>query len=127
MTKGKEEVARLVKKYGTNNPFELCEKLNINLNYSSLGSLKGFYRYSKRNHFIEINSTLTRAEQYVTCCHELGHYSMHQGVNNIFLSTTLMLPTKLEHEANRFALYMLLEYYGGYENIPSYLLEYLRS
>ncbi len=128
MLREKLEVVNLIKKYNTANPFELCDLLEIHLNYSHLGSLNGYYRYSKGYHFIEINSSLERVHQYATCAHELGHYILHQGQNSIFLSNTLMLPSKFEKQADTFALYLLLKYYNkSTENIPSRLLNIFRE
>lgn len=75
---------------------------------------------------MEINNALEREDQYVTCAHELGHFILHQGLNGIFLSTTLMLPNKYEIQADKFALHLLLEHYDCYEDIPDRLLKYIR-
>ncbi len=107
----KEQIKKLIEEYKTVNPFELCEKLDINVMYVPLGALKGFYRVSGEVHFITINKDLELKEQYFTCAHELGHYFLHQESNTIFLSTTLMLPSKLEIQANKFAHILLSEYY----------------
>lgn len=123
MVREKQEVINLIKKYNTANPFELCDLLGVHLNYSPLGSLNGYYRCSEGYHFIQINSNLDRMHQYATCAHELGHYILHQGQNGLFLSTTLILTDKLEKQADRFALYLLLKYYDkSIENIPIRLL-----
>lgn len=128
MIREKQEVIKLIRQYNTSNPFELCELLGINVNYNPLGSLNGYYRYSSGYHFIEINSNLNRAHQYATCAHELGHYILHQGQNGLFLSSTLMLRGKLEKQADRFALYLLLKYYDNLtENIPLRLLNVFKG
>lgn len=127
MTREQAAVFDLLKKYKTSNPFELCEILKIKVNYSYLKTLRGFYRYSSRNHFIEINYDLEHAEKYLTCAHELGHYILHQGLNGIFLSTTLMLPNKYEIQADRFAGYLLLEYYKSVNEIPDRYLKLMDS
>lgn len=128
LVREKQEVIKLIKQYNTSNPFELCDLLGINVNYNPLGSLNGYYRYSNGYHFIEINSNLERIHQYATCAHELGHYILHQGQNGLFLSTTLMLTGKLEKQADRFALYLLLKYYDkSTENIPLRLLNVFKG
>lgn len=128
MIREKQEVIKLITQYNTSNPFELCDLLGIHLNYSPLGSLNGYYRHSNGYHFIEINSNLGRVHQYATCAHELGHYILHQGQNGLFLSSTLMLTGKLEKQADRFALYLLLKYYDkSTENIPLRLLNVFKG
>lgn len=128
MIREKQEVIKLIRQYNTSNPFELCELLGINVNYNPLGSLNGYYRYSSEYHFIEINSNLNRTHQYATCAHELGHCILHQGQNGLFLSSTLMLTGKLEKQADRFALYLLLKYYdNSTENIPIRLLNVFKG
>ena len=46
---------KLVKKYDTRDPFQLCEAMGIQEFYADLGSLKGMYKYFKRNRFVAIN------------------------------------------------------------------------
>lgn len=135
LSKEKYIVDKLVKKYNTCNPFEICEKRNINVLYCDLGKLRGLYRYSKRNKFITINSNLPEIERMNVCAHELGHEILHSGHNRIFLNSTFILPSKFENQANRFAAYLLLKGYTDYfENmtisdiskITGIPLEYLR-
>lgn len=127
MHKEKEIVDKLIKKYKTANPFELCDKMNINVSYKQLGGLRGFYRYSKRNQFIDININLNDLNRIVACAHELGHSVIHPNTNRIFLNSTMFVTSKYECEANRFAAYLLLEYYEGVENIPFHYLELIRE
>ena len=127
MHKEREIVDKLIKKYKTANPFELCDKMNINVSYRQLGRLRGFYRYSRKNHFIDINIELDALNRIVACAHELGHSMIHPDMNRIFLNSTMFVTSKYECEANRFAAYLLLEYYSDPENIPSHYLELIRE
>lgn len=128
MHKEKKIVDKLIQKYKTANPFEICDKMNINVSYKQLGNLRGFYRYSKRNQFITLNINLNNLDKIVACAHELGHSIMHPDMNRIFLNSTMFVSSKYEHEANRFAAYLLLTYYGklGIENIPSHYLDLIK-
>ena len=67
-------IKKLAKKYGTTNPFELCELMGINVEKEPLGKLDGYYHYFNRT------------------------------INTLFLSmNTYMITTKYENEANLFA------------------------
>lgn len=111
MHKEKNIVDNLIKKYDTYDPFEICEKININLVYENLGNIRGYYRYSKRNKYITINSILPDYEKLNVCAHELGHAILHSEYNRIFLNSTFYLPSKFENQANRFAAYLILRGY----------------
>ena len=118
LNKEKFIVDKLVKKYNSYNPFEICEKMNINLIYADLGEIRGYYRYSKQNKFITINSILPDHEKLNVCAHELGHAVLHSEYNRIFLNSTFFLPSKFENQANRFAAYLILKGYADdIENI----------
>lgn len=118
LLKEKYIVEKLIAKYKTCNPFEICEKRNINVLYCDLGKLRGFYRYSKRNKLITINSNLPEIERMNVCAHELGHEILHSEHNRIFLNSTFILPSKFENQANRFAAYLLLEGFDdNFENM----------
>ena len=112
MHKEKIIVDKLVEKYNTYDPFEICEKININLIYADLGGVRGLYRYSKRNKIITINSILPDHEKLNVCAHELGHAVLHSEYNRIFLNSTFFLPSKFENQANRFAAYLILKGYA---------------
>ena len=44
-------VARDIKaKYNTSDPFELCRCMGVHVRYGDLGSLKGLYKYIKKNY-----------------------------------------------------------------------------
>ena len=111
-------VEDLVDKYDTNNPFEIASAENIhvfewNLNYEILG----FYKYVRRNQFIYINSNISENEKLFTCAHELGHSQLHDKINTPFLKrNTLMSVDKIEKEANRFAVELLIPDQAIYEH-----------
>ena len=49
-------VRNLIEKYGTKNPYKICEKLNINIIYTDLGSIKGYFQKVLRKKYIVINN-----------------------------------------------------------------------
>lgn len=106
----KEIVEDLVKKHGTNDPFEIAEAKNIYvLEHDLHDEIFGFYKYIRRNKFIYINSNLSKKDKIFTLSHELGHSEIHSRLNTPFLKRkTLFSIDKIETEANRFAVELLL-------------------
>ena len=95
----------LVLSYGTRDPFELVEKLDLFVDYEPLGnSVNGFY-YSKDDiKLIVLNSEMPRHIQRFTLCHELAHHILHANTNALLLS----VQNRQEYEADKFAMYLLL-------------------
>lgn len=106
----KEIVENLVKKHGTNDPFEIARAKNIYVIERDLHEeIFGFYKYIRRNKFIFLNSNLGSLDKVFTCAHELGHSEVHSRLNTPFLKRkTLISIDKIENEANRFAVELLL-------------------
>lgn len=100
----------LVHKYTSCDPFYLAAELNIIVNFEELGSVRGYYHKDLRQKFILLNSSLSEPQARFTCAHELGHAILHPNENTPFLrEATLFSVSKLENEANRFAIYLLLK------------------
>lgn len=97
----KETANSLAAKYGTRDPFRLCEALNIIVLFEPLGTVRGYYSKSHRFKVIHINQNLPEQKQLFTCAHELGHALMHPNACTPFLREHTLF--KLEVEANRFA------------------------
>lgn len=114
-------VKELIAKHGTNNPYEIAQAKNIYVfEHDMHEEIFGFYKYIRRNKFIYINSNLTAQDKFFTCCHELAHSEMHPRIDAPFLKRkTLFSVDKLENEANRFAIELLIPDDG--------LLEYLNQ
>lgn len=104
-----ELIKRLVKKYNTNNPFELAGVLGIHIRFMDLGEgTKGLYYRKLRRRFIVIHNELPLEWQRFVCAHELAHDRLHKGVNRFFLEeNSFFSPGKLERQANIFAVKLL--------------------
>lgn len=113
---------RVVRRYHTNNPFEICQAMNIPVQYGDIGLLNGFYHYYKRNRFIWINENLSKEEQRAVCAHELGHAVMHQKENRIFLNSSLYSTSRFEKEADMFSGYLLWND-RGFDDFEGYSIE----
>ncbi len=97
----------VINNFKTNNPFELCEKLDVTIRFKNYNpdGMKGYYTDVLGKKIIYLNSNFTEESQSILCAHELGHIILeHKGVNHFGSSDS-----KLEHEANLFALYLLFD------------------
>lgn len=104
-----KKVNKLIRKYGTNNPFEICENLGIWYYFLPLGKVKAHYIYSKRKKVFFINENLSELEKYFCAAHELGHALMHTKTNVYFNnSNTFFNSKKHEIEADFFAANLLI-------------------
>lgn len=100
---------QLISKYKTNNPQEIAQELGIIILSEPLGEINGYYNTAFRQKFIHINNTLVEAKQKFTIAHELGHALLHPKANTPFLrDNTLFSINKLEIEANKFAVDLLI-------------------
>lgn len=106
----KDKVKIIKRKYGTNDPFELCEMLGIWVYILPLGNVDGHYTYMKRKKVFFINENLSTIEQKFCCAHELGHALLHTKSNVYFNnSKTFFVQAKFESQANEFAAELLIE------------------
>ena len=102
-------VAYYIKLYNTRDPFKLADYLNIEVQEGNLGDLSGCYMYLKKHRCIFLNHNLDYAESKMVMAHELGHAIMHTRTNCCFMaSKTLLLTSKVEIQANKFAAELLI-------------------
>ena len=104
-------VANLIKKYGTDDPFQLAAEKNIQVLFGDLGGKFGNYLKYKRSKFIIIDDA--RTPEYMlpfVCAHELGHALCTPRANTQWLKTYTMSVNadRVEHAANKFAVELLL-------------------
>ncbi len=106
----KKIVTSYMRKLGTSNPFEIAEALHIEFAFGDLGTREGCYMYLKRHKCIFLNENLDEHEMNFVMAHELGHAILHPRENCYFIrNKTLMLDSKIEIEANKFAIELLLQ------------------
>ncbi|WP_428863717.1 ImmA/IrrE family metallo-endopeptidase [Clostridium sediminicola] len=104
-----KKVKQLMKKYGTNNPFELADELGMEVFTHPLGNIKGVYKLINRSKVIILNSDLDDYERVFVCAHELGHAIFHPKLNKYFIERyTLYSKDKYENQANLFTAELLL-------------------
>ena len=107
-----ELVTRIVKEYGTSDPFELCDALGINLMREPLGSLRGLFSYVADEPVVFVSPDLGREDSLMTCAHELGHFFLHSEIakeNCLKEFKTFNMKDKVESEANIFAAHLLID------------------
>jgi Zn-dependent peptidase ImmA (M78 family) len=106
----KKIVKKLIKEYGTNNPFELADCLKIRVIYEPLGNIRGFYQSCPKNKIIHLNNDLDEFEKMIVCSHELGHAVLHAKLNILFIErNTFYVKNKFELEANTFSSELLIQ------------------
>lgn len=112
-----QQAKKLMKTHGTNNPWRIATERNIVVLYEDLGKdIWGYYTCINRIPSIHVNNRLDEFSTIFAGAHELGHHMLHSGVNTPFLKkNTLFLVDKIELEASRFALHLLVG-----DNHPEY-------
>ena len=109
----KDTVSRLLENYGTLNPFELCECLNIKILKSDLGNeIKGFFQRTPQGYeLIHINSGIDEYEMKYICAHELGHAILHTSMSlGFFIENSMQVKNRYEIQADKFAAEILIDY-----------------
>lgn len=109
-----ETVDKLVKKYGTRDPYELCQYLGIKIHLINLEKkLKGFFFYQSRQKNIVIDSNVNAVLERILIAHELGHAILHTQIAMMkgFQEMEVLNRNNSveEDEANFFAAELLLE------------------
>ena len=99
----------LIKKHHTNCPFQIAREMGVVIRFEPMGNTLGYFSKYKRINFIHINQNLSEADRIFPCAHELGHVLQHPKENTPFLKkNTLFSISKIEREANEFAVELLL-------------------
>lgn len=109
-----QAVDRLVTKYGTRDPYDLCDAMHIVLYRKDMQKkLKGFFFYHSRQKSIVVDSNVNEILEKILVAHELGHAVLHKETammrgfqeQEVFEGTA----KPMEYEANLFAAELLLE------------------
>ena len=105
-------VEELERKFGTRDPYVLCDCLGIRIRRMDLKKkLKGFFFYQSRIPNIVIDSNVNEVLERILIAHELGHAVLHKEIAmmigfqemEVFDSTSIT-----ENEANLFSAELLL-------------------
>lgn len=108
------ETEPLARKYGTRDPFELLDSLNVVVEFSMAfpcEGLKGFCTIMNRTCYVVINAHLRSEEQRIVAGHEAGHIVVHADDLKIgmFRDSDIYTATgRMEREANTFAADFLI-------------------
>lgn len=113
MNKGEIQhvIQKLVKRYETNDPFQLCKYLGINIAYMPLGdTIVGYRTTMLRIPTIVLNENNTDTMMLLGCNHELGHHCCgHKGNTDFLMKNNLRYQTfGVEFEANTFMVGLIL-------------------
>lgn len=105
-------VSKLRKKYGTLDPFYLVNKLNIEVRYVQFGNNpKGMYTKIKGDPFIFLNKNIQHLpESKFVLAHELYHFLEHEENAGYYIQND-KARSRLETEANKFAIALLTDLY----------------
>lgn len=94
----------LAEKYGTSNPFIICEIMGITIEYTNLDKPLGDTVYLNKSPIILLSDKIQeKSKKYLICAHELGHVVLHNGIQNYYLINRTT-KRKMESEADRFAI-----------------------
>ncbi|GHU85703.1 ImmA/IrrE family metallo-endopeptidase [Clostridia bacterium] len=95
-----QSVEALVRKYETNDPWDLCEKLGIIVIITDLpDGVHGVYHRVGEQQIIFINKWVDTVQMKMICAHELGHAVLHENSN---MCMRLDSAIELEQEAEAF-------------------------
>jgi Zn-dependent peptidase ImmA (M78 family) len=105
----KKRAIRLSRLAHSIDPFDIASYLDITIIYEKLIGIHGYYTKRINTKQIHINEDLPSALQTFTCAHELGHAVLHPNSSTPFLrQNTLFSIDRLEREANKFAVELLI-------------------
>jgi Zn-dependent peptidase ImmA (M78 family) len=105
----KNLVSNFINIYKTNNVYEICSQLNINIYKSHLKDIKGYFLNISEGISIVVDYNLDEHEERCVIAHELGHVMLHRSSNICYLKNyTYSNTNKLENEANEFAAELLI-------------------
>lgn len=99
-------------RYHTADPFTIAEKLNVEVNWESLGKYPyGKTVYDKQAPIVILNQSIrNKPLRYFTMAHELGHVILQEGLVGYYTGNKFGYD-KLENEANEFATALLGQFY----------------
>lgn len=104
------KVKDLIKKYNTSNIKKLVDHLDISIEYQDFKAktLDSRLMIVDSKGYIFVRSDLDCAYENFLIAHELGHYVLHHDENISFNFLRRVYKTRLEREANEFAIRLLM-------------------
>lgn len=104
------KVKDLIKKYNTSNIKELVDHLDISIEYQDFKAktLDSRLMIVDSKGYIFVRNDLDCAYENFLIAHELGHYVLHYDENISFNFLRRVYKTRLEREANEFAIRLLM-------------------
>ncbi len=104
------KVKDLIKKYNTSNIKELVDHLDISIEHQDFKAktLDSRLMIVDSKGYIFVRSDLDCAYENFLIAHELGHYVLHFDENISFNFLRRVYKTRLEREANEFAIRLLM-------------------
>ena len=107
------ETKKLIKKYGTRDPFEIMDQMNIVVGETSkYKTLKGYCFMSCKTIYVMISSFLSEEEKMIVAAHELEHIILHRSQLKMAPmqdDTLYNMTDNTEYQANLFAADLLIE------------------
>lgn len=106
-------VRNLVKRHSTTNPFKIAKYENVDvIQWDLPNAIRGFLVRVLRRKIIFVNKNLSELQQLIVICHEIGHAKLHNGYGYyMHADMVYYVSSKREHEANEYALNLLLQSY----------------
>lgn len=119
-----QRVKNLVKKHGTANPYKLAKELGCVVFLADLPpKVNGCWMRILRRKAILINENLLEWQQAAVLAHELGHICCHPWYAAYSTRSTTFSSTRLEREANAFAVELMSYSYDPEEYYVEKFLE----
>lgn len=107
-----KKARKILKKYGSENPFYLCRMMDIDILEKDMGenktAIKAMMVRSRRIVTIVVNSNLSDEVKRFIIAHELGHAVLHAGTSGFTDRVAFYERSVLETEANVFASELLI-------------------
>lgn len=99
----------LCRKYKTRNPYTLASELGIIVQYGEkMDKVRGFYLYDSGIKLICLGNNLPNYTERFVLSHEIGHAILHKQSSAPFLQSTFLSVDKMEIEANKFAVELII-------------------
>ena len=105
----KTKLNNIVNNYNTTNVKEICDYLDIEIAYTEFKAktLESRLMIIDGNGYIFVRPNLDERYENFLIAHELGHYILHYDKNIKFNFLKRIYKTRLEKEANEFAIRLL--------------------